>query len=161
MGKDGGSNKSRAIHGKTRYPPRVNHSSMPSPPPVVSRILGIGVDLVENSRIADSLSRFGDHFLNRVFREEELCYCQKMRDPVPHYAARFAAKEAVAKAFGCGIGEHLAFRDVEVLRNASGAPGILLHGGAGELAANWGVVHIFLTLSHTQEHATANVLLAQ
>ena len=133
---------------------------MPSPPPAVSRILGIGVDLVENARIADSIARFGDQFLNRVFREAEIAYCRTMRHPAPHYAARFAAKEAVAKAFGCGIGEYLAFNDVEVIRATSGAPGILLHGRGRELAEGWGVGHIFLSLSHTQEHATANVLLA-
>jgi len=122
-------------------------------------ILGTGIDLVENARIAASISKFGDRFLNRVFCEGEIAYCRKMRDPAPHYAARFAAKEAVSKAFGCGIGELIGFLEIEVVRAESGAPAILLHGGGRRLAEERRVHQIFLSLSHTEHYAVANVLL--
>ena len=97
--------------------------------------------------------------MHRVFRESELAYCKLMRNPIPHYAVRFAAKEAVAKAFGCGIGEHLGLTDIEVTRGETGAPGIVLHGPGAQLAADVGVAGIFLTLSHTDNYAVANVVL--
>ncbi len=123
-------------------------------------ILGLGIDLVENARIAASLEKFGDAFLRRVFCPGEIAYCGKMRLPAPHYAARFAAKEAVAKAFGCGIGERIGFSDAEVIRDEAGAPSLLLHGPARALAAERGVVRIFLSLSHTEHYAVAQVLLS-
>ncbi len=123
-------------------------------------ILGTGIDLVENARIAASIEKFGDRFLNRVFRPEELAYCRTMRHPTPHYAARFAAKEAVAKAFGCGISERMGFLDIEVTRNEAGAPSIVLHGPARELATEREVTKIFLSLSHTDNYSVANVILS-
>jgi len=122
-------------------------------------IFGTGIDLVENARIAASIEKFGDRFLNRVFLPEELAYCRTMRRATPHYAARFAAKEAVAKAFGCGITERIGFLDIEVTRNEAGAPSIALHGTARELAAERGVTKIFLSLSHTDNYSVANVTL--
>lgn len=123
-------------------------------------IIGIGIDLVENARIAASLEKFGDHFLRRIFCEAEIAYCQRMRNGAPHYAARFAAKEAVSKAFGCGIGAEIGFLDIEVVRNERGAPSIVLHGNGHALAAARGVKQIMLSLSHTEHYAVANVLLA-
>ena len=119
----------------------------------------IGVDLVENSRIRRILERGDDAFVRRVFTEKERAYCDAMADPVPHYAARFAAKEAVAKAFGTGIGAHAAFIEIEVDRQTSGQPMILLHGSAAETARNLHVSIIRVSLSHTADHATAMVLL--
>ena len=86
-------------------------------------ILGIGVDLVEVERIDQSIERHGAHFLQRVFTEREIAYCSKMRTPGPHYAARFAAKEAVSKAFGTGIGASVGWLDIEVARKPSGEIG--------------------------------------
>jgi len=123
------------------------------------KIIGIGIDLVENGRIAQSLEKFGDHFLKRVFCEGEIAYCRRMRLPVPHYAARFAAKEAVSKAFGCGIGAEIGMNDVEVVRGEKGPPSILLHRGAAALAAERGVREVLVTLSHTDHYAVAQVLL--
>lgn len=125
-----------------------------------SQIIGIGNDLVENERIAASISKFGDRFLKRIFLEGEIAYCQSMRHSAPHYAARFAAKEAVSKAFGCGLGTQLGWRDVEVVRGDLGAPSIVLHGGGLDLAAARGVKRIFISLSHTEHYAVAEVLLA-
>lgn len=124
------------------------------------KIIGIGIDLVENARIAQSLEKFGEHFLHRIFCEGEIAYCQRMRFPVPHYAARFAAKEAVSKAFGCGIGAEIGMNDVEVVRGESGQPSIVLHRGAAALATERGVREVFVTLTHTDNYAVAQVLLA-
>jgi holo-[acyl-carrier protein] synthase len=124
-------------------------------------IIGTGLDLVENARIARSIAKFGDRFLHRIFAAGEIAYCKPMREPAPHYAARFAAKEAVAKAFGCGIGEWIGFLDIEVVRDSSGAPSVTLHGPGRELAVSRGVTQIFLSLSHTEHYATASALLVK
>ena len=122
-------------------------------------ILGIGVDLVEVERIDRAIERHGEPFLRRVFTEKEIAYCAGMRAPGPHYAARFAAKEAVSKAFGTGIGERLALHDIEVCREESGAPFIVLHGAADEFARERGVGKIHLALSHTAASAVAQVVI--
>lgn len=124
-----------------------------------SHILGTGIDLVENARIAASIEKLGEPFLRRIFTAGEIEYCQKMRNPAPHFAARFAAKEAVSKAFGSGIGEQLSWLDMEVTRDALGAPSVLLHGGGKALATTRGVQRIFLSLSHTEHYAVASATL--
>lgn len=123
------------------------------------KILGIGIDVVENARIESSLSRFGTRFIERVFTAEEIAYCAAMKFPALHYAARFAAKEAVSKAFGCGIGEKMGWQDIAVSREDSGKPICVLQGGAAALAAERGVVEVFLSLSHTDHYAAANVVI--
>ena len=122
-------------------------------------ILGIGVDLVEIERIDLAIERQGDHFLRRVLTDREIAYCSKMRTPGPNYAARFAAKEAVSKAFGTGIGERLGFLDIEVCHADSGAPFIVLHGPAAEFARERGVEKIHLSLSHTDKCAVAQIVI--
>jgi len=122
-------------------------------------ILGTGIDLVENARIAASIAKFGDRFLHRIFTEGEIAYCAAMPNPVPHYAARFAAKEAVSKAFGTGIGKALGWKEIEVIRAESGAPSIVLHGGGEELAKSRGVIRVFTSLTHTDAYAAADALL--
>src|ERR671916_760313 len=77
-------------------------------------VLGIGVDIVETQRIEHSLERFGERFLHRVFTAGEIAYCRSMKFPARHFAARFAAKEAVSKAFGTGIGKAMGWRDIDV-----------------------------------------------
>src|SRR4028118_1796344 len=98
-------------------------------------VLGIGVDIVETQRIEHSLERFGERFLPRVFPAGEIEYCQSMKYPARHFAARFAAKEAVSKAFGTGIGKSMGWKDIDVHREGSGQPFAVLHGGAKQLAA--------------------------
>lgn len=122
-------------------------------------ILGVGVDLVEVERIDHSIARHGTHFLHRVFTEREIAYCSKMRTPGPHYAARFAAKEAVSKAFGTGIGAQLGFVEIEVCREEAGAPFIVLHGPAAEFARERRARKIHLSLSHTATCAVAQVVI--
>lgn len=122
-------------------------------------VLGIGVDLVENTRIQHSLDRFGERFLHRVFTQGEIDYCQSMKYPARHFAARFAAKEAVSKAFGTGIGKAMGWKDIDVHREGTGQPFVVFAGGAKQLAAERQVVAAWISLSHTEHHAVATVVL--
>ena len=122
-------------------------------------VLGIGVDLVECARIQHSLDRFGDRFLHRVFTEGEIAYSQSMKFPARHLAARFAAKEALSKAFGTGIGKAMGWKDIDVHKKPSGEPFVVLEGGAKQLAADRGVTKVLITLSHTDNHAMAMIVL--
>ena len=122
-------------------------------------ILGIGVDLVEVARIEQAIERHGEAFLHRIFTADEIAWCAKMKSPAPHYAARFAAKEAVSKAFGTGIGADLGWRDIEVRRDASGKPAIVLHSGGADFAKARGARAIHLSLSHTAAYAVAQVVI--
>ena len=122
-------------------------------------IIGIGVDLVENARIEHSLERFSERFLHRVFTAGEIEYSQSMKFPARHLAARFAAKEAVSKAFGTGIGKAMGWKDIDVHRKPSGEPFVVLEGGAKKLAVERGVGAVWITLSHTENHAMAMIVL--
>src|SRR5882757_1629918 len=122
-------------------------------------INGIGVDLVECARIQHSLDRFGDRFLRRVFTDGEIEYSMSMKFPARHLAARFAAKEAVSKAFGTGIGKSMGWRDIDVHKKPSGEPFLVLTGGAEKLAKERGVKNTLITLSHTDHHAMAMIVL--
>ena len=122
-------------------------------------VLGIGVDLVENARIEHSLERFGERFLNRVFTAGEIEYSQSMKFPARHLAARFAAKEAVSKAFGTGIGKAMGWKDIDVRRKVSGEPYVILEGGAKQLAEERKVSKISISLSHTEHYAMAAIVM--
>ncbi len=130
-------------------------------PPSPAPIYGIGVDIVETARIASSLQRFGERFLRRVFTQAERDYCASMPYPERHYAARFAAKEAVSKAFGTGIGASIGWRDIEILRRDTGAPYIQLHGPAAALAASLRITEALVSLSHSDHYAVANAVLVR
>ena len=118
-------------------------------------IVGVGIDLIEVARVQSVAERFGDRFLHRILRPDELAYCRDFARPSPHVAARFAAKEAVSKAFGTGIGAALGWQDIEVARRDSGQPFLVLHGAGLELLASRGGGTIHLSLSHTEHYATA------
>ena len=122
-------------------------------------VLGIGVDLVECSRIEHSLERFGEKFLHRVFTEGEIEYSMSMKYPARHLAARFAGKEAVSKAFGTGIGKAMGWRNIDIRKKKSGEPFLVFSGPAQELATKRGVTSALITLSHTDRHAMAAVVL--
>ena len=122
-------------------------------------VLGIGVDLVENARIEHSLERFGERFLHRVFTAGEIEYSQSMKYPARHLAARFAAKEAVSKAFGTGIGKAMGWRDIDVHKKKSGEPFLVLHGGAHALAQERVMKSAWISLSHTEHHAVAMIVI--
>lgn len=122
-------------------------------------IVGTGIDLAEVPRIAASIERFGDRFLRRVFTESEIRYCDSKANRAERYAARFAAKEAALKAIGTGWRGGVSWTDVEVQRQPGGRPTIAFHGKAAEIAQRLGVKHIAVSLTHTREHAIAQVIL--
>ena len=122
-------------------------------------VLGIGVDLVECARIQRSIDRFGDRFLRRVFTDGEIEYSMSMKFPARHLAARFAAKEAVSKAFGAGIGKAMGWRNIDIRKKPSGEPFLVFSGPAQELAVARGVASALVTLSHTEHHAIACIVL--
>lgn len=115
--------------------------------------------MVENARIEHSLERFGERFLHRVFTPGEIEYSQSMKYPARHLAARFAAKEAVSKAFGTGIGKSMGWKDIDVRRKESGEPYVVLEGGARKLAEERSVSKVLITLSHTEHHAMAVIVM--
>jgi holo-[acyl-carrier protein] synthase len=123
-------------------------------------VIGTGIDLVENDRMADMLGRWGGKFKDRVFLPAEQTYCDGKAFPSMHYAGRFAVKEAVSKAFGTGFGPRLGLQDIEVVRDEeSGAPSVRLSGKAQELAQSKGVSSVLVSLSHTRNYAVAHALL--
>lgn len=122
-------------------------------------ILGVGIDLVETARIKASMEKFGDRFVDRILRSGEQDYCRKFRDSETHVAARFAAKEAISKAFGTGIGKELGWLDIEIANQPGGRPIAILHGRALDLLAARGARGLLVSLSHTRNHATAMALL--
>ena len=124
-------------------------------------VVGIGVDIIEIERLRKTLERQADRFVGRIFTEAEQEYCRRHRDPVPHYAARFAAKEALMKALGTGWSKGVTWRDAEVVRAPMGAPVLKLHGQAQALSLSMGVRSMHLSLSHSRELAVAVVILEQ
>ena len=122
-------------------------------------ILGIGIDTIEIERIRDSHQKYGDRFIERILLPTEIDYCLRHKDPAPSLAARFAAKEAISKAFGTGISAELGWHDMEVAKRDSGAPYVILHGTSHALLQSRGGGVIHLSLSHTAHQATAMALL--
>ena len=122
------------------------------------RVFGIGIDVVEVSRIAAAMQRHGAPFLNRLFTAAERAYCDACKFPALHYAARFAAKEAVAKALGTGIGGHAGWLDLEIVHHPGGAPQMVLTGGAASFAKTHGITEIHISLTHTRHYAAANAI---
>jgi holo-[acyl-carrier protein] synthase len=121
-------------------------------------ILGIGTDLLEVARMEKELTKEGGGFRDAVFTPSEIAYCEGKRYPARHFAARFAAKEALVKALPApGVAPRL--RDVEVERTEAGAPHLVLHGRILEAADRLGVKKILVSLSHTDRLATASVVL--
>jgi len=118
------------------------------------QILHTGVDMLEVKRLREAIERHGDRFLQRIFTQAEL---DELKGNLPSLAARFAAKEAVAKALATGIGD-LTWQDVEVLRGPRREPVLNLYGAAASIANQRGIKHWSITLSHTHEHALAFVV---
>jgi holo-[acyl-carrier protein] synthase len=134
-------------------------SSPPDVRLVHNMIVGSGIDLVEIARIEQSLERFGPRFLNRVFTPAEQAYCLRKRNAAESLAARFAAKEAGAKALGTGISRGVNWLEIEVVREPGGRPNLRFHGRAAEMAAHLGVAHAALSITHTATLSMANVIL--
>lgn len=121
-------------------------------------IVGLGFDATDIPRVAEMLKRYGDRFLRRVFTEGEIAYCNRRRNPAPHLAGRFAAKEAAMKALGTGHSRGVIWKDVEVIRGG-GPPRLQLHGAAAERAGHMRVRSSLLTITHSETLAMAQVLL--
>jgi holo-[acyl-carrier protein] synthase len=121
-------------------------------------IVGLGTDLTEIARIEKSMTRFGERFLERVYTPSEIAYCSRKRSSGESFAARFAAKEAGAKALGTGISRGVSWQEFEVRREPSGKPTLHLSGRAAELAGRLGVTRISLSLTHAREMAMAVVI---
>ena len=116
----------------------------------------VGVDIIETERIAHSIARFGDRFLQRVYTHRELVYCNGR---VSSLAVRWAAKEAVSKALGTGIGD-ICWQDIEILNDERQRPAIQLHNAAADLATKLGITSLAISLSHTKKYAVAFVVAA-
>ncbi len=123
-------------------------------------IAGIGVDIVEISRLERAIEQYGDRFVNRVFTEQEIDYCERVARKAERYATRFAAKEAARKAIGAATPVvALAWRDVEIISSTEGAPQLQFHGRAAELVKELKISRAHISLSHERDQAIAFVVL--
>lgn len=117
---------------------------------------GVGIDLVSVRRLEQVIARWGSRFLDRIFTPGEIAFCESRHSKIQSYAARLAAKEALSKALGMGLGPGMRWRDIETVARASGRPVLVCRGTAGSLVAGRTVL---LSLSHTDDHAAAVVLI--
>ena len=124
----------------------------------MSNIIGLGIDATDIPRIAATLERYGDRFINRIFTDGEIAYCRRRHVPAIHFAGRFAAKEAAMKALGTGHSQNVLWRDVEVIRHG-GPPQLQFHGGAARRFAAMGAQSSLLTITHSETLALAQVLI--
>lgn len=122
-------------------------------------LVGTGIDVIEIERIAHSIERYGERFLRRVYTEGEIAYCRRKRSDAESFAARFAAKEAGAKALGTGISRGVTWLEFEVARQPGQRPFLSLHGRALVLATRLGVKAISLSITHTGSLAVASVIM--
>ena len=125
----------------------------------LSGVLGVGLDLIEVERIRSSLGQHEERFLDKVFIDHEREYCSGMADPAPHYAARFAAKEAIAKAFGVGIGDEFGWKDAGIRNGPRGEPIVQLTEKGSSLLAELGGQEILVSLSHLSSIAMAGAVI--
>lgn len=122
-------------------------------------IVGSGIDLAEIGRIQQSIDRYGRRFLDRIYTAGEQAYCLRKRKSAESFAARFAAKEAGAKALGTGISHGVSWLEIEVVREPGGRPTIKFHGRASQIATRMGVARTALSITHTNDLAMASVVL--
>ena len=125
----------------------------------MTEVKGIGVDLAQISRLRRVVERWSDRFLRRVFTEAEIAYCRGRRDPIPHLAARFAAKEATLKALGTGLSMGVNWRELEVRRERGQAPTMVLTGRSEAIARAKGASRVLLSLTHDGDYAMAQAML--
>ncbi|NGX47142.1 MAG: Holo-[acyl-carrier-protein] synthase [Chlamydiae bacterium] len=119
-------------------------------------ILGLGNDIIEISRVKSAYEEHKQNFLNRLFTEKEQEYCKAQKDPFPRFAGRFAAKEAIVKALGCGFGSEVAWKDIEIIGDENGKPEVHL---SSELKRRFDEPTILVTISHCKEYASAVAIL--
>lgn len=118
-------------------------------------IVATGIDIIEISRIDDSIARFGKNFLDRIYTAAEQAEYSKRNDSRSFYAGRWAAKEAISKALGCGIGKNCSWLDIEILNNADGAPYAVLSNAAASKLASLNAVNLHISISHERSNAIA------
>ena len=118
-------------------------------------VIGIGTDIIAIDRFAKTYSKYDQKFVDKLFTKDEQEYCKKHADPIPFFAVRFSAKEAVSKALGCGLGEHLSFLDIEISKDKAGKPHVTLSENA---SIHFNHPKIHLSLSHCKEYATATAI---
>ena len=123
------------------------------------QIIGTGLDATDIQRIAETIERYGDRFITRIFTDGEIAYCRRKRDFASSFAARFAAKEAAMKALGTGRSQGVLWRDIEVVRRPGGPPQLQLHGGAKRRFEKIGGRSSQLSISHTDALAFAQVII--
>jgi holo-[acyl-carrier protein] synthase len=123
------------------------------------KISGVGVDLVSIPRMRTTIERWQDRFVERVFTDDEIAYCRSRRDPAPHFAARFAAKEAGFKALGTGLQMGVRWRELEVRRERQQAPTLVLSGRARDIGLGLGGSRMLLSLTHEGDYALAQAIL--
>src|SRR5262245_25103550 len=122
-------------------------------------VKGVGVDLAQIPRLRRVVARWDERFLRRVFTDEEIAYCRRRRDPIPHFAARFAAKEAALKALGTGLSMGVSWRELEVRRERGQAPTMALSGRSAAIAQSRGASRVLVSLTHDGDYAFAQVML--
>ena len=122
-------------------------------------IAGVGVDIVKIGRIKTAVDRWGEKFMDRVFTEDEKNYSLSKYNPYPHLAARFAYKEALAKALGTGFGMGIKWKDIELIRNENGKPEAKLNGTVKELADRKNIKNVIVSISHDTDYAIAYVII--
>jgi|TARA_B100000959_G_C14976681_1_gene621800 holo-[acyl-carrier protein] synthase len=122
-------------------------------------IFGTGLDIVDVDRVRKIHSRWGDKFLRRFMRAKEIEYCRSLKDSAPNIAARFAAKEAISKAFGTGIGKNLSWHDLEIVHHENSRPTVKLHGKANVMLIELSGKSMHISLSHNNDQAAAMALL--
>ena len=121
----------------------------------MANIVGIGTDIIECLRIARMIERYGETFLRRVYTAGEINYCQTRKQATQHFAARWAAKEAVLKALGTGWRPGIAWHDIEIRTDSKGLPTVAMRGGAREAVEQAGITQVLVSISHCRTHATA------
>lgn len=122
-------------------------------------IVGIGIDVIEIERIRQAVQRLGERFLKRIYTPIEIEYCEHFKDPIPHLAARFAAKEAAMKALGVGLYSGIPWTDYEIRNEPSGEPRLYLHRRALDRARDRGASRGWVSLSHNRTQAVAVVVM--
>ena len=121
-------------------------------------VISHGIDLIECQRVAHVWQQHGDRFLARVLTAAEQAYCLRRKNPVPHIAGRFAAKEAVMKLLGTGWRGQIGWTDIEVTNDSAGQPHVALTGHCAAVARQLGIAHILLSITHTEHYAAASAI---
>ncbi|MCK9408200.1 MAG: holo-ACP synthase [Bacteriovoracaceae bacterium] len=119
-------------------------------------VTGIGIDIIEISRIEHSIAQYGDAFLNKLFTANEIQYCKSKQFPTQHFAARFAAKEAFSKAVSTGWSGEFEWKNIEVKNDPTGKPDLILYGKTAEALNGYSV---FLSMSHSDSTVVAFVVI--